>query len=144
MGLKTQCFRSGLDPDSIRSVDPDPESGSGFRSAEMTHKNRKILWNFMFWTAGCSLLREIFFSSVNLSQFLVIRSAFSLKCWIRIRIRIKWIPYGSETLWKPYASYIIIMCVKTSYQLPAMYVKNSLYVCYNASQRKRPKCLPEK
>ncbi len=35
--------RSGLDPDSIRSVDPDPysESGSGSRRAKMTHKSRK-------------------------------------------------------------------------------------------------------
>jgi hypothetical protein len=30
-----------LDPDSIRSVDPDPESGSGSRRAKMTHKSRK-------------------------------------------------------------------------------------------------------
>jgi hypothetical protein len=38
------------DPDSIRSVDPDPfsESGSGFRSAKMTHKSRKKFRNFMF------------------------------------------------------------------------------------------------
>jgi hypothetical protein len=35
---------SGLDPDSIRSVEPDPysESGSGSRRAKMTHKSRKI------------------------------------------------------------------------------------------------------
>jgi hypothetical protein len=34
---------SGLDPDSIRSVDPDPylESGSGSRRAKMTNKSRK-------------------------------------------------------------------------------------------------------
>ncbi len=45
-----QCFGSGywsgLDPDSIRSV--DSESGSGSRRAKMmTHKNRIL--NFMFW-----------------------------------------------------------------------------------------------
>jgi hypothetical protein len=36
-----QGFGSGLDPDSIRSVDPDPysESGFGSRRAKMTHKN---------------------------------------------------------------------------------------------------------
>jgi hypothetical protein len=36
---------SGLDPDSIRSVDPDPysESGSGSRRAKMTQKVEKNL-----------------------------------------------------------------------------------------------------
>jgi hypothetical protein len=33
---------SGLDPDSIGSVDPDSESGSGSRRAKMTHKRRKF------------------------------------------------------------------------------------------------------
>jgi hypothetical protein len=39
-----------LDPDSIRSTDPDPISECGFgpRRAVMTHKNRKKLRNFMF------------------------------------------------------------------------------------------------
>jgi hypothetical protein len=32
---------SGLDPDSIGSVDPDSESGSGSRRGEMAHKSRK-------------------------------------------------------------------------------------------------------
>ncbi len=32
---------SDPDPDSIRPVDPDLESGSGSRRAEMTHKSRK-------------------------------------------------------------------------------------------------------
>jgi hypothetical protein len=40
-----QGFGFGLDPDSIRSVDSDPdpysESGSGSRRAKITHKNRK-------------------------------------------------------------------------------------------------------
>jgi hypothetical protein len=38
-----QSFGSGLDPDSIRSVDPylDLESESGYSRAEMTHKKRK-------------------------------------------------------------------------------------------------------
>jgi hypothetical protein len=39
--------RSGLDPDSIRSVDPDPdpylESGSGSRTPKITRKSRKNL-----------------------------------------------------------------------------------------------------
>ncbi len=37
---------SGLNPDSIGSVDPDPDSES--RRAKMTHKSRKKLNNFMF------------------------------------------------------------------------------------------------
>jgi hypothetical protein len=38
-----------LDSDSIRSVDPGPdsESGSGSRRAKMTHKNGKKFRNFM-------------------------------------------------------------------------------------------------
>jgi hypothetical protein len=56
------------DPDSIRSVDPDPNSESGSRRAKMTHKSRTKLRNFMFWRAGCSLLRaEGFFC--NLAPF---------------------------------------------------------------------------
>ncbi len=35
------------DPDSIRSVDPDPDLDSGSGRAKMTHKNRKKLGNFM-------------------------------------------------------------------------------------------------
>jgi hypothetical protein len=54
-----QCFGSGsgLDPDSIRPVDPDPysESRSGSSRTKMTHKRRKIkkfyvvkCWMFSF------------------------------------------------------------------------------------------------
>ncbi len=45
-----QGFGSGLDPDSIRSVDSDPysESGSGSRREKMTHKSRKKFRNLMF------------------------------------------------------------------------------------------------
>jgi hypothetical protein len=40
MGIKQGCGAgSGLDPDSIGSV--DPESGSGSRRAKMTHKSRE-------------------------------------------------------------------------------------------------------
>jgi hypothetical protein len=46
--ISYQCFGSGLDPDSIRLVDPDSQSGSGSWRAKMTHKNRKKLINFMF------------------------------------------------------------------------------------------------
>jgi hypothetical protein len=41
--LKQGCgSESGLDPDSIGSVDPDPDSGSGSMRAKMTHKSRKL------------------------------------------------------------------------------------------------------
>ncbi len=42
---------SGLDPDSIGSVDPDPysESGSGSRRAKMIHKHRKKVNKFHFF-----------------------------------------------------------------------------------------------
>jgi hypothetical protein len=65
---------SGLDPDSMGSLDPypDPDCESGWRRAKMTHKHRKKLINFM--DAGCSLLRaEGFSSSLDISklQFLI-------------------------------------------------------------------------
>jgi hypothetical protein len=51
-GSGWQCFGIGsvLDPDSIRSVDPNPylESGSGSRRAKMTHKSIKKIRNFMY------------------------------------------------------------------------------------------------
>jgi hypothetical protein len=52
-----------MDPDSIRSVDPDPDSeyGSGFRRAKMTHKSRQKIKKFR-----CSLLRaEGFFCNLD-------------------------------------------------------------------------------
>jgi hypothetical protein len=59
-----------LDPGSIRSVDPYPESesGSGSRRAKIIHIYRKKLRNFMFGkSAGCSLLRaEGFFCSLDI------------------------------------------------------------------------------
>ncbi len=57
-----------MDPDSIESVDPDPdsESGSGLRRAKMTLKSRKKLKNFMFSSVGWPLLRaEGFFSNLD-------------------------------------------------------------------------------
>jgi hypothetical protein len=48
---------SGLDPDSIGSVDPDSESGSGSKRAKMTHKSRIFFFNFMFRSVGWPLLR---------------------------------------------------------------------------------------
>ncbi len=59
---------SGLDPDSIGSVDPDPysESGSGSRRAKMTHKSRNFFEKFMFWSVGWPLLRaEGFFCNLD-------------------------------------------------------------------------------
>jgi hypothetical protein len=48
------------DPDLISLVDPDPYSEYGSRSmrAKITHKSRIFFRNFMFWSAGCSLLRD--------------------------------------------------------------------------------------
>jgi hypothetical protein len=46
-----QCFGTRLDPDSIRSVDPDPDSKSGSRRANMTHKKSKKLRNPGFLSA---------------------------------------------------------------------------------------------
>jgi hypothetical protein len=40
-GSSLQGSGSGLDPDSIGSVDPDPDSESGSRRAKITHKSRK-------------------------------------------------------------------------------------------------------
>ncbi len=49
---------SGLDTDTIRSVDPEPDSeygsGSAPKRAKMTHKNWKKFRIFMFLCAGCS------------------------------------------------------------------------------------------
>ena len=50
--LGRQGFGSGsvsgsdLDPDSIRSVDPDPYSESGSKRAKITHKSRKNIKKF--------------------------------------------------------------------------------------------------
>ncbi len=65
-------------------VDADPHwfwsTGSGSRGGKMTHKNRIKWWN-MFWSAGYSPWR-LCPRDKNKLQFLI-------KCWIRIRIRIK-------------------------------------------------------
>jgi hypothetical protein len=42
------CRVADPDPESIGSVDPDSESGSGSRRAKITHKSRKKFINFMF------------------------------------------------------------------------------------------------
>ncbi len=44
----TNITSSVSDPDSIRSVDPDPDSEFGSRRANMPHKNREKLRIFMF------------------------------------------------------------------------------------------------
>ncbi len=51
-----------LDPASMGSLDPFPDSQSGSRRAEMTHKNIKMFINFIFESAGCSVLRAEGFS----------------------------------------------------------------------------------
>jgi hypothetical protein len=61
---------SGLDPDSIGSVDPDPysESGSGSMRAKMTHKSRKFVkrscfevLDGLFWELKASSVTWTFF-----------------------------------------------------------------------------------
>jgi hypothetical protein len=44
-------FHSFVDPDpnSVRPLDPDPDSRSGSRTAKMTHKNRKKVDKFHFF-----------------------------------------------------------------------------------------------
>ncbi len=55
---------SVLDPDLIRSVDPDPYSESGSRRAKITYKREKEISCFL--SAGCSLLgAENFFCNVD-------------------------------------------------------------------------------
>ncbi len=45
--------------------------GSGSRRAKMTHKHIKKLIFFIFWSAGCSLLRaEVFSCSLDISKYL--------------------------------------------------------------------------
>jgi hypothetical protein len=51
---------SGLDPDSMGSLDPHPVPDS--QSLSGSKENKKQLKNFIFWSAGCSLLRAEGFS----------------------------------------------------------------------------------
>jgi hypothetical protein len=62
MGFSTsicflQCFGSGLDPDSIRSLDPDPGPG-----VQNDPQKLKKIRNIMFLSAECSLLSAEGFS----------------------------------------------------------------------------------
>ncbi len=52
-------------------------SGSGSRRAKMTHKNRRMSINFIFWSAGCSLLRaEGWGLGISKLQFLIKKKIF--------------------------------------------------------------------
>ncbi len=60
--VPSRCCGSGsrLDPDSMGSLDPYPDS----RGQKWHRKKRKQLIHFIFWSAGCSLFRaESFFWS---------------------------------------------------------------------------------
>ncbi len=67
-----------LDPDSMGSLDPDSQSGSGTWRAKNSQKNRKWWINFIFWRSGCSLLRSegffcrlyVLYKGVSKMQFL--------------------------------------------------------------------------
>ncbi len=88
------------------------ESGSGSRRAKITLKIRKKVQKFMFRSTGCSLLRAEGFSCrldvlywglrISKLQFWIVNFwswnpgsgsglVFSVKCWIRIRVRNQWI-----------------------------------------------------
>ncbi len=77
------CFGSRLDPDSIRSV-------GGSRRAKKTHKNRTKLRNFMFRSAGRSLLKaegfsrtvDVLYGGLGLSklQFLIKKESDLFSC----------------------------------------------------------------
>jgi hypothetical protein len=66
-GLTTRV--ADPDPDSIGSVDPDSESGSGSRSAKMTHKNRKKILSSCFEELD-GLFWELKASSVTWTYFM--------------------------------------------------------------------------
>jgi hypothetical protein len=51
-----------MNSDSMGSLDPDQQSGSRYRGAKMTQKNRKRLINLIFCSAGSSPLRAKGFS----------------------------------------------------------------------------------
>jgi hypothetical protein len=64
---------SAVDPDSMGSLDPNPDSDSqsesGSRRPKMTHKHRKKVINLIFGSVGCSLLRAEGFSfSLDISK----------------------------------------------------------------------------
>ncbi len=108
------------DPDSIGSVDPDSESGSGSRRAKMTHKSRKKIksscfevldmasfeiWRLLLllgrslWRpreVNCSFWSKKNFFTCNFFQFLVIKALDP--DWIRIRIESGWNECGYATL----------------------------------------------
>ena len=108
---------SVVDPDSYGSaLIRSAGSGSGSRGAKVYHKNRKKWRNFMFWSAGCSLLRvdgfscslDVLYGGLGIIKLLcfIKKYKFSFSCtfftvfghknpgsgWIRIRIDLKcWI-----------------------------------------------------
>ncbi len=67
-GSDTQCCGSGLDPESVRSVDPDSESRSGSRP-KTTHKNIKKLVNMFevrYWMFSFQGWRLLMYRSLDL------------------------------------------------------------------------------
>jgi hypothetical protein len=74
-----QCFRSGsgLDPNAIRSVYLDPDSGSGNRIRIQEDKNCPQKYKKVVLSNGCSLLRadgfscslEVIYGGLGISKF---------------------------------------------------------------------------
>ncbi len=100
------------DPDSMGSLDPypdpDSQSGSGSRRAKMAHKLRKKSINYIYWSAGCSLLRaEGFSCSLDISKLQFFKSVFiffsfwSSKPWTRIGSG-----YGSGFTWNAGSGFV--------------------------------------
>ncbi len=109
---------SGLDPDSIVSLDPYPDSPSWFRRAKMIHKNRKKgnklnflkYWIFSCKAEGFSCSLDVLYGGLGISKLLfLIKKDFkqfqlyiffnfwSSKPWIRVHLKC-WIRSGSKTL----------------------------------------------
>ncbi len=111
-----QCFGSGsgLDTDTIGSVDTDPDSeygsGSATRRAKMTHKNWKKLRSFMFFSAGCSLLRADWI----LNQFFEIPLSLSASF-----ISFRKSPFKSLTIW---GQLFMMTTVSVGFTLPVVSV----------------------
>ncbi len=142
-----------LDPDSdsVGSLDPGSDSRSGSKRVNMAQKNRIQLINFIFWSAGCSLLRaEDFSCSVDvlyggpIFQFLIYKKKKDLSCifsnslsskpWIRIRIRI----HNTEN--KPWPLLLLTSMPKTELSLSRTVFVGDSWLFLNLPFVKKKQC----